>query len=207
MFPGQMPAYDDCLAQHGAEARWIAFFDIDEFLFSPGGERVADLLREYEQWPGVVVNVAKFGPSGHRTKPPGLVTESYVMRVDTVASRHASRQVKSIVDPAAVDRSATAHAFVYRRLLPVDENGYPVAAHLTKSPSFERLRINHYYSRSEEELRAKQTRRTADYAWERPPVPEWETLREAESKVSVPDDAILRFVPALHEALGRRRSG
>src|SRR5690242_10611520 len=29
----QQPAYDDCLARHGPESRWIAFIDVDEFLF------------------------------------------------------------------------------------------------------------------------------------------------------------------------------
>src|SRR5712664_2683081 len=33
--PGQASAYRDCLDQHREEARWIAFIDIDEFLFSP----------------------------------------------------------------------------------------------------------------------------------------------------------------------------
>src|SRR5436190_16826680 len=33
--PGQREAYDHCVAEHGHESRWIAFIDIDEFLFSP----------------------------------------------------------------------------------------------------------------------------------------------------------------------------
>src|SRR5215212_862463 len=35
--PGQGAAYDHCLENHGAEARWLAFIDCDEFLFSPTG--------------------------------------------------------------------------------------------------------------------------------------------------------------------------
>ena len=53
------------------DARWIAFLDIDEFLFSPGGASLPDVLRDYEEFPGVVVNRAEFGPSGHMTKPDG----------------------------------------------------------------------------------------------------------------------------------------
>lgn len=35
-FPsGQVPAFADCLERHRDDARWIAFLDVDEFLFSP----------------------------------------------------------------------------------------------------------------------------------------------------------------------------
>ncbi len=33
--PGMLSAYEDCLRRHRDDARWIAFLDIDEFLFSP----------------------------------------------------------------------------------------------------------------------------------------------------------------------------
>ena len=35
VFPGQIPAYDDALRRHGAESRWIAFIDLDEFVGDP----------------------------------------------------------------------------------------------------------------------------------------------------------------------------
>ena len=46
--PGQLAAYEHCLAEHGSESRWIAFIDVDEFLFSPAGDSVADALRRYD---------------------------------------------------------------------------------------------------------------------------------------------------------------
>ena len=35
----QLAAYQHCIAEHAGEARWIAFIDLDEFLFSPTGGR------------------------------------------------------------------------------------------------------------------------------------------------------------------------
>ncbi len=67
--PDQREVYDHCLRTHRADARWIAFLDIDEFLFSPTGKTVAEVLRDYERWPGVGVNWAMFSHSGHRTAP------------------------------------------------------------------------------------------------------------------------------------------
>ncbi len=199
-FPGQFEAYDHCIATYGERSRWIGFFDIDEFVFSPTYRPVPDVLTEYEQWPGVCVNVPRFGTSGHQTKPDGLVTENYTVRLQAPASR----TVKSIVDPAAVDHCLNAHVFRYNRRVAVDENHYPVHGTVSKSPSMERLRANHYYSKSEEELRAKHQRLTADYAWERRPLPDSEGLAEREAERGVSDESILRYVDPLRQALARR---
>ena len=69
--PAQIQCYDQCLKDYRDEARWIAFIDLDEFLFLPTGQPVAEILTEYEQWPGVGANWAVFGSSGHRTTPAG----------------------------------------------------------------------------------------------------------------------------------------
>ena len=47
--PGQLPAYQHCLAEHGSESRWIAFIDLDEFLFSPTRRPVTEILPDYER--------------------------------------------------------------------------------------------------------------------------------------------------------------
>ena len=199
-FPGQIGAYDDCLARYGDEARWIAFFDIDEFLFSPTYRSLPEILARYERWPGVAVNLPRFGTAGHRTKPAGLVIENYTMRLQA----EATRTVKSIVDPAAVDRCRNSHIFWYHRRAAVDENEYPVHTTSTKSPSIELLRANHYYTKSEEELRAKHARPTADFAIERVALPDPDTYGRAEAGRSERDEAILHYAPAVHEALARR---
>jgi Glycosyltransferase family 92 len=199
-FPGQIGAYDDCIDRHGDEARWIAFIDIDEFLFSPTYRPLPEILADYERWPGVAVNLPRFGTAGHRTKPDGLVIESYTMRLQAPATR----TVKSIVDPAAVDRCRNSHMFWYRRRAAVDENEFPVHSTSTKLPSLERLRANHYYTKSEEELRAKHSRRTADFAFERAALPDPQTYGRDEAERSEQDEAILHYAPALREALARR---
>jgi glycosyl transferase family 92 len=199
-YPGQFAAYDHCVASYGDDCRWIGFFDIDEFVFSPAHRPVPEVLADYEQWPAVCVNVPRFGTSGHRTRPEGLVIENYVVRVQTLAER----TVKSIVDPAAVDRCLNAHEFAYHRRSAVDTEGFPVHSTATKSPSLDRLRANHYYSKSEEELRLKHTRRTADYARERRPLPDPPGLAEREAELGVRDEAILHYAEPLREALARR---
>jgi hypothetical protein len=199
-YPGQFTAYDHCVANHGEESRWIGFFDIDEFVFSPTYRPVGEVLIDYEQWPGVCVNVPRFGTAGHRTRPAGLVIENYRVRLQTLAER----TVKSIVDPAAVDRCLNAHVFSYNRRSAVDTNGFPVHGTAAKSASLDRLRANHYYSKSQEELRWKHTRRTADYAAERRPLPDPGMLAQRETELGVRDETILHYARPLRDALSKR---
>jgi len=201
-FPGQFKAYDHCLANYGELSRWIGFFDIDEFVFSPTYDPVPEILTDYEQWPAVCVNLPRFGTSGHRSKPDGLVIENYLMRLEVPAER----TVKSIVDPAAVERCRNAHEFYYVRRSAVDENGHPVHGTATKSASFRRLRANHYYSKSEEELRAKHARPTADYVRQRKPLPDPEAFALREAERGVRDETILHYGAPLREALSKRAS-
>jgi hypothetical protein len=198
---GLIRAFDHCVSEHRDAARWIGFIDVDEFLFSPAGMTVTELLRSYEQAPGVVVHRAEFGTSGHRTQPPGLVTESYLHR----ARHHPDSRAyyKSIVDPSRVVRCASVHHFVYRDALAVDENQRPVRAGIRPDKtfvSFARLRINHYRTKSEEELRRKWAMwaETGKSQAAEPP-----SSRLEMSPLLVEDDAITSYVPALRGALER----
>jgi hypothetical protein len=192
----QKSAYDDCLETHGDESRWIAFVDVDEFLFAPDGESVATVLAEYERWPGVGVNSALYGTSGHRTPPPGLLIENYM---DRRKLELGGRFIKSIVDPARTSECKSAHHFSYVDDLAVDENGYPIAGHATKSTSLSRLRINHYWSKSEQEIREKLAFPAADGRF-RP----WIDFDALKMTYIDSDDRILRWAPALRGALARR---
>jgi Glycosyltransferase family 92 len=195
----QLPAYADCVARYGDESRWIAFIDLDEFLFSPTGRPLPELLPRYEGEAGVVVNVAIFGPCGHSTRPSGLVTESYQMQLES----HRTRLVKTIADPLAVERPAGPHHFEYAWGLAVDENGHPVRGNWTKSVSYSALRINHYVTKSEEELRAKLTLPRADNAPE--PRDYLHRLLAAgkEPAQNFPESSIAIYLPALREAVAK----
>jgi hypothetical protein len=190
--PNQGEIYSDCLRRHRTDARWIAFIDVDEFLFSPTGRPLGEVLREYEPWPGIAVSLATFSYSGHRTRPSGLVIDNY-----TLMDTKEIEVIKQIVDPLRTLQSDSVHWFVFEYGLPVDENGWPVGlVGQTKVPSFERLRINHYPSKSAEEARAKVER-----------APSWKHLarwRLADLRGDlelVEDNTIRRWAPAVRARL------
>jgi hypothetical protein len=196
---GQVQAYAHCVEEHSDDSRWIAFVDVDEFLFSPTGRRLPEMLRRYERWPGVGVNRVLFGASGHDTKPPGLVVESYTRRLEIPGM---SSSVKSIVDPSRAVRPLNPHVFEYTEGEAVDENEQPLDGLFAVSPSRSLLRINHYYTKSDEERFLKFSRPHAGGRMREGPSFRGKALRE-DRRFGVEDDAILGYLPALREELAR----
>ncbi len=183
---GQSWAYADALRHVRGRTRWLAFIDLDEFLFSPGPASLPDVLREFERHPGVVVNWQVYGSSGLTTRPNGLVIESFVKRAKTQWVRN--RRVKSIVDPEHAVRPIGPHFFAYAngalavtedhepvrvierrawarrmrrglaRLPLIETDPYAMRRSSVKRVSVGRLRLNHYAVRSRQEFEQKTAR-------------------------------------------------
>jgi len=179
----QTRAYLDALRRLRGRTRWAAFIDPDEYLFSPTGKRLTKALKAYEAHAGVIVNWQRYGTSGHKSRPAGLTIEAYTRRARSGWARN--RRVKSIVDPMlAVEPQGShlftvrpGHALVTEDFRPVrvvrSANGRRrlrhIAARLPYLPfdpyskigpapsqvSVAELRINHYVTRSAEELALK----------------------------------------------------
>ncbi len=203
----QTATYQHCIQHYANDSRWIAFIDLDEFLFSPSGRSLPEVLAEYERWPGVGVNWCMFGASGHTAQPQGLVTESYVRRTDRTSH---NRSIKSVVDPRRVRSFCLAHFFMFNGepSVAVDERHRPIEGRpgspcsVTDEVSFERLRVNHYVTKSEQEFARKLARVRVDSGRPR----DWSDKRAARLlKVldEVEDRTIHMYLPALREELAR----
>jgi hypothetical protein len=134
------------------------------------------------------------------------VIESYVRRARNV---QLLSHVKSIVDPRRTRRPLTPHHFEYEDGFAVDENLKPVTGAFNEELSFEKLRINHYTTKSEAEYRAKVERPRADTGELRPSRPDLRDMHRGGLN-KVPDEAILPYVDrvraALEQTAARRRS-
>jgi hypothetical protein len=202
---GQYPAYAHCLTEHAQDSRWIAFLDVDEFLFSPIGLPLPEILARYERWPGIGVTRVTFGTSGHERRPAGLVLESYTRRLEHPGT---GNSVKSVVDPARTLHPLNPHVFAYTEGEAVDEQEQPLEGAFSPTRSSAELRINHYFTKSDQEMVLKmsrpdasgQVRKVADAN------PPGKGIRD-DRRVGVPDDTILRYLPALHAELDRVAAG
>ena len=196
--PGQHSAYDDCIERHRHDSRWIAFFDIDEYLFSPTGRTVPEVLREFEPWPGVLAGRPAFGSCGWDAQPEGLVIENYQLRCNVTRRNRAG---KSIVDPTRVVHVMSGHHFLHTEGYAVDDRRRPATVCGTLTPSFSLLRVNHYPTRSREEFARKLAipyvndgKLRVNTTFEKNNI----ALND------VTDTAITRYVPAVKDALARR---
>jgi glycosyltransferase involved in cell wall biosynthesis len=152
----QTLAYAHALCYLGSHTNWMAFIDLDEFLFSPKFQNLNDVLGSYEDVSALVVYWVMFGTSGHLTRPKGGVLESYTQRVrdsNSVANQPLLN-FKSIVQPSKVKAVLGSHSF--ETDLPdcvgLDENRSVVGEKHDKTHTVEILRLNHYYTRSREEF-------------------------------------------------------
>lgn len=171
---GQNEVYEHCLWHGARRCRWVAFIDIDEFLFSPLALELPDVMKRYADCPAVFVHWLLFGSSGHQAPPPGGTLKNFVRTIGLEKSIEddfdhrpsndkrqlvfaRSRQGKTIVNPRAVVEAGVHRP---RKLLWGEIADEKREKYREQSPpgtvfSCDVLRINHYWSRSIEELGQK----------------------------------------------------
>ena len=171
----QQQAYERVVRKMAGKTRWLGFIDIDEFLFPTQADTLPDVLRDFDDYAGVAVNWVSYGSSGHKTPPEGFVIDNFTERgeLDHVFPWPRLRQhhlpedhpeaylpmnthVKTVLDPSTVKNFRTAHHFSF---LPghlcVTENKEPISQPVSERVSVEKLRINHYWSKSLADIHKK----------------------------------------------------
>ena len=137
------------------DTRWLMLFDNDEFAVSE--LPLPSLLSEYEHADALAINWLMFGTSGHRTKQFPQ-TSAYTWRTradhgDGGYTNGGNWHVKSIVNPqAVVNVPGDPH---YLGVRTVNEHHNPVTGPFSRF-SGQRIRINHYWTRSYEDWKEKQ---------------------------------------------------
>lgn len=171
LMPGigkQLDAYNDAIKRHKNECRWMAFIDMDEYLmpavpFKPLYKIVNEIVYTAGNGAaGVGVNWAIYGTSGFKKRPQGLITENYKYRAEN--EHYLNVHIKCICNPRLVTNYISPHYPIYVR------GGYTIKeAYGTRIIGwganriiYKNLRINHYYTKSEEEYAAKRARGLGD---------------------------------------------
>ena len=206
----QLYAYAHALCNFGPQFRWMAFIDLDEFLFPVSAANLVEVLSWYEDCTCLCVPWFMFGFSEHESWPAGLVIENYTQRspFPPPPDREKLLHWKSVVQPAAVVGVNGTHMFDLacgitggfderKRLVTRERHETPLHGAV--------LRINHYYTRSRRDFAAKVNRKRFDF-WgtdRRIPTQRCADLIEVET---VSDDVILRFVPALRERVTAQKN-
>jgi len=159
----QVMAFAHAILNFGGAFRRMAFIDADEFLLPKQGATIEEALAATKGFPNISLPWHMFGTSGHKTKPEGAVLLNYTKRgADPLSRKEHSTNFKCIVDPCEVVE-VSIHQFKTREFgdLTVNDAGHRFSRRTRKSPAFysnQFLQLNHYYSKSEEEMRVKMQR-------------------------------------------------
>lgn len=193
----QLKAYTHCLKNYKTESEWIAFIDLDEFLFPTEKDNLQEILEEFVGYSGIGVNWLMFGTSNHEKKTKGLQIENYTKRAKN--NYAPNKAIKSIVNSSKTIRPLNPHHFLHSKGRLVTENKERIIGHRkTKSHSVKKIRINHYFTRSKEESREKMMRGRADNNKKR----SWSQFESADYTMNkVKDLTIQRFLPQLRVSI------
>lgn len=183
----QLKLYNVCLRKERFKSRWLGFIDIDEFLWTPSHKSIPEALNMFASASAIMIGWRLFGSSGHKKPPVTSVIASFSNCLDYLGadvSREWSRvgteagvaitgrpyHGKSIINPRRVI-SAGVHLpliFVGKIWNELGESfgllkRFNKAARQSfwKRTPTDIFRINHYWSRSLEELENKVIKRVS----------------------------------------------
>ncbi len=181
-FPGesmQFAAYDDAVLNYRFHCRYMAFIDLDEFIFPKNTTdaitaTLDEILKNFPEASGLVVNWQMFGSNGEdKADYSRGVLERFIRRapkdwVVPIPKRDipgGNAQVKTIADPRRIYFFTSAHfPIYYEGNYSVNEIGGVVPSYCNEPVTAEKIVINHYNVKSREEFFAKLNKGRADKA-------------------------------------------
>jgi len=195
----QAYAYNDAIKKYRNKSKWIGFIDIDEFIIPVKSEKIIDVINEIEkntmkgkEFVGLAINWVMYGFSGHREKPEGLIIENFIRNEGIQA------EYKSIVNPRTVILYQVHAALHFFKIEMVNEQGKKAYIPDVLRANIEKIRINHYYTKSYEEYTQKIIKSRAGW----PKANKYNLLEYDPDYLSHNEDNIMeRFIPLLKQHL------
>ncbi len=165
-FPGslvQNKAYNHAVENYQFETKYMAIIDGDEYIVPMQDALLPDIVeqifkdyenvvfKESEFAGGVGINWREYGTSHHKEKQDGLCIENYMYRAldDYFQNVH----IKTIFIPRVITNIENPH-FPYMKdgWRNISENGSMIPHSYFYDSMCKKLRINHYFCKSEEEF-------------------------------------------------------
>ncbi|MBO4521331.1 MAG: glycosyltransferase family 92 protein [Alphaproteobacteria bacterium] len=145
---GQLQAYQDCVQNFSAEANWIGFLDLDEFVVPYETKDIKRWLARYNKFPCVSCYWKMFGSGGimkENTSRP--ITEQFFVCGDFMS-------YKSFLNTKFVGwlskKNKSPHFFRFKFFGRVCAEDPLYYSGLSKKPHHIHAQINHYYCKSYE---------------------------------------------------------
>ena len=155
----QRRAYAHFCQHFRHETRWVAIFDVDEFVLPHKHGSFREFLLDYDHCDGIGINWVMFGDGHHKTRPAGGVIENYLYRE---AGQHPC--IKSVVKgERLVGFFNNPHfATLIDGSLYVDAHMNPITGAFNDNHTIDIIQLNHYFTKSQAEWQKKLYRKRAD---------------------------------------------
>ncbi len=196
----QCLAYERALYFARGKAKWLAFLDVDEFLFSMKDDRLEDSLKKYEDFGGLAINWQVFGTSSVPKIPEGrLLIETLLLKL---SERDPMNQVvKSLVRPDRVEGCPSSHFMEYKPgYHQVNSDCIRFEGRTSPYVQIDTFRIHHYRVRDEQYLHSQKIPRVQKW-WNAHPAKAWTTLYDRFNEI--PDNTMVRFIPNLKQIMAK----
>lgn len=156
----QVLAYAHAARNFGADFRWMAFIDVDEFLVPARAASLPEALAHLGDCRSLSLPWHMFGRAGHVTPPEGGIVKNYLTRfAEPMSDLRGVRAFKCIVDPCHLTGVRVHSMEVDGSEASCNDRGTRAATEADRTkPGFysaDHIQLNHYYTRSEQELAAK----------------------------------------------------
>lgn len=195
--PIQCNYYTACLKEANGVSKWVAFIDIDEYLFPIKAQPLSEFLKDYEQYGGVCANWLMFGTSKVKKIPTNkLLMETLTQCTDKFF--WGNSYVKSIVRPERASHFISPHNPIYLEgYFQVNTDKLPFEGDSSVYVQTNKLRINHYWTKDEDFFFNKKIPRQK--RWGGNPTNPDKILESMNVKK---DELILRYSKDLRKAMG-----
>lgn len=180
-FPGkkmQLAAYDDAVQNYRFNCRYMAFIDLDEFIFPKNTagtitEKIDGILKNFPDASGLSIHWQCFGSNGQEKADYSRgVLERFTRRAkknfcletdkydDSAIKRGVGNAFfKTVLNPRRIKDVGPHFVLCSEGNYTVNENGIKTPNALGMSPiSAEKIVVNHYFTKSLEEFNLKNTR-------------------------------------------------
>jgi hypothetical protein len=150
---GKQPwAYKHAFANFGHLHEWMAVIDDDELIYTRDNQSIPSILEDFPDVGGLCLNWIMFGSSGiKKSLPDGNMLEGFTKCAPPDYCIHSL--VKTIARPSCVIDVGHPHYCLYREGIgAVDEIHRPVPRANSLDPVYDRIWVNHYFNRSEEDF-------------------------------------------------------
>ncbi len=156
--PGKMMqlfAYNDAVKRFKFRCRYMAFIDLDEFIFPKSNRSIVEVVDETlsrdSNIAGMSIHWQFFGSNGQETADYSRgVLERFTRRAPS--DDELNKFVKTIADPRKIKYLQTMHfAYFFEPFRAVDENFNDISDNVLLPIAAEKMVANHYYAKSKEE--------------------------------------------------------